>query len=183
MSVDGCVIVNLACLTTHEEQQVIGNHTTIRNSEFQREYQPENILSSPTAARATTSQNERTMFKGVLTAFAIMLLAIPIPAVHFVAIPISPFVAGFVGGGIAKADEMKIVWFGFIVGALMLIPAAAIIIYWQISDAERFLGAPTLFWAIIGFAIAPYAWFGTTIGALISYLMRSRSSNQSSTGT
>ena len=83
------------------------------------------------------------MLKGVIIAFAIMLVAIPIPGVHFVAIPISPFVAGFIGGGIAKADEIKIVWFGLIVGALMLIPAAAIIVYWQISDAERFLGAPT----------------------------------------
>ena len=117
------------------------------------------------------------MLKGVITAFAIMIVAIPIPGVHFVAIPLSPFIAGFVGGGIAKADEMKIVWFGIIVGALMLIPAAIIIAYWQVSDAERFLGAPTLFWAIIGIAIAPYAWFGTTIGALVSYLMRSRSQN------
>lgn len=121
------------------------------------------------------------MLKGVLIAFAIMLVAIPIPGVHFVAIPLSPFVAGFVGGGIAKADEIKIVWFGLIVGVLMLIPAAAIIVYWQISDAERFLGAPTLFWAIIGIAIAPYAWIGTTIGALVSYLMRIRSSNEPTT--
>ena len=121
------------------------------------------------------------MLKGVLIAFAIMLVAIPIPGVHFVAIPLSPFVAGFVGGGIAKADEIKIVWFGLIVGVLMLIPAAAIIVYWQISDAERFLGAPTLFWVIIGIAIAPYAWIGTTIGALVSYLMRIRSSNEPTT--
>ena len=104
-----------------------------------------------------------------------MLVVIPIPGVHFIAIPVSPFVAGFVGGGIAKADEGKIIWFGLIVGALMILPAAAIILYWQLSDAERLLGAPTLFWAIIGFAIAPYAWFGTTVGALISYVMRSKS--------
>ena len=115
------------------------------------------------------------MLKGALIAFAIMLVAIPIPVVHFISIPISPFVAGFVGGGIAKADEAKIIWFGLIVGALMIVPAAVIILYWQISDTERLLGAPTWFWAIIGVAIAPYAWFGATIGALVSYVMRSRS--------
>ncbi len=115
------------------------------------------------------------MLKGTLIAFAIMLVAIPIPIVHFIAIPISPFLAGFVGGGIAKADEAKIIWFGLSVGALMILPALAIILYWQLSDAERLLGAPTLFWAIVGFSIVPYAWFGTTIGALTSYLMRSRS--------
>ncbi len=114
------------------------------------------------------------MLKGVLIAFAIMLVAIPIPGVHFIAIPVSPFVAGFVGGGVAKADEMKIVWFGLIVGALMLIPAVIIISYWQLGDAERLLGAPTWFWAVVGVAIVPYAWFGSTIGALGSYLMRSK---------
>jgi hypothetical protein len=114
------------------------------------------------------------MLKGVLAAFAIMLVAIPIPGLHFIAIPLSPFVAGFVGGGVARADEMKIVWFGLIVGALMLIPAIIILVYWQVSDAERLLGAPTWFWALVGIAIAPYAWFGSTIGALISYLMRSK---------
>lgn len=117
------------------------------------------------------------MLKGALIAFAIMLVAIPIPVVHFIAIPISPFVAGFVGGGIAKADEAKIIWFGLIVGGLMILPAVAILFYWQLSDAERLLGAPTLFWAIIGFSIVPYTWFGTTIGALASYVMRSRSAS------
>ena len=119
------------------------------------------------------------MLKGVLIAFAIMLVAIPIPGVHFIAIPLSPFVAGFVGGGIAKADEMKIVWFGLILGAMMLIPAAIIIVYWQLGEAERLLGAPTWFWAVIGIGIVPYAWFGATIGALASYLMRPRNEAES----
>ncbi len=114
------------------------------------------------------------MLKGAIIAYVIMLASIPIPVVHFVTIPIGPFVAGFIGGGVAKADEMKVIWFGLIVGALMLIPAAAILTYWQVSDAEKLLGLPTLAWAIIGFAIAPYAWFGVTIGALISFLMRSK---------
>ena len=117
------------------------------------------------------------MLKGALIAFAIMLVAIPIPIVHFIAIPVSPFVAGFVGGGIAKADEAKIIWFGLVVGGLMILPAVAILLYWQLSDAERLLGAPTLFWAIVGFSIVPYTWFGTTIGALMSYVMRSRSAS------
>ena len=115
------------------------------------------------------------MLKGAIIAFAIMLVAIPIPIIHFIAIPISPFVAGFVGGGIAKADEAKIIWFGLVVGGLMILPAVAILLYWQLSDADRLLGAPTLFWAIVGFAIVPYTWFGTTLGALVSYVMRSRS--------
>ncbi len=112
------------------------------------------------------------MFKGVAIAFGIMLAAIPIPVAHFILIPISPFVAGFIGGGVAKADEARIIWFGLIVAALMLIPAAIIIGVWLLLDVDKFLGAPTWFWAIIGIAIAPYTWFGVTIGALISYGFR-----------
>ncbi len=112
------------------------------------------------------------MFKGVAIAFGILLAALPIPVAHFILIPISPFVAGFVGGGVAKADEARIIWFGLIVAALMLIPAALITVLWLLLDVERFLGAPTWFWAIVGIAIAPYTWFGVTIGALISYGIR-----------
>lgn len=114
------------------------------------------------------------MLKGVITAFAIILLSIPIPVVHFIAIPVSPFIAGFIGGGIARADEARIIWFGIIVGSLMLIPAAIIIFIWQVLDVDQFLNAPTWFWAIVGIAIAPYTWFGTTIGALTSYGFRSK---------
>ena len=141
----------------------MANHTTKAKGE--------NILTSGNEGPHFPSTTD--MLKGTLIAFAIMLVAIPIPGVHFIAIPISPFVAGFVGGGVAKADEARIIWFGLIVGALMILPAVVIILYWQLSDSDRLLGAPTLFWAIIGIAIVPYAWFGVTIGALVSYVMRS----------
>ena len=119
------------------------------------------------------------MFKGVLVAFVIMLASIPVPVVHFVAIPISPFIAGFAGGGIAKADEMKIIWFGLLVAGLMLIPAAVILTVWLVLDVDQLLGAPIGFWAVVGIAIVPYTWFGTTVGALVSYLLRSKSAKES----
>ena len=115
------------------------------------------------------------MPKGVAIAFVIMLAAIPIPVAHFVLIPISPFVAGFVGGGVAKADEVRIIWFGLALAGLMLIPAAVIIAAWTILDADSLLGAPSAFWLIIGIALVPYTWFGATLGALASYAFRRRS--------
>lgn len=115
------------------------------------------------------------MAKGIAVATAIMLAAIPIPVAHFFLIPISPFVAGFVGGGVAKADEAKLIWFGLTLAGLMLIPAAVIIVAWLLLDADTLLGAPSAFWLVIGIALVPYTWFGATLGALISYLFRRRS--------
>ena len=120
------------------------------------------------------------MAKGIAVAAAIMLAAIPIPVVHFVAIPLSPFVAGFVGGGMAKADEGRIIWFGLILAGIMLIPSAAIILAWVVLDTDTLLGAPSGFWIVIGIALVPYTWFGATVGALLSYLSRRRSDDTAS---
>ena len=114
------------------------------------------------------------MLKGALVGFAIMLAAIPIPIVHFIAIPISPFVAGFIGGGIAKADEDRIIWFGFLMAGLMLIPAAIILIVRFVFGVDEMLGLDGTVWVVLAIAIVPYTWFGVTVGALISYLIRSK---------
>ena len=67
-----------------------------------------------TAHDATVSHHHHPlniMLKGVLTAFAIMLVAIPIPGVHFVAIPLSPFIAVSSAEGHRKSrrDENRMV--------------------------------------------------------------------------
>ena len=68
------------------------------------------------------------MLKGVLVGFGIMLAAIPIPIVHFIAVPLSPFIAGFIGSGVAKIDQNEIVKFGGLMAGLMVIPAAAVLL-------------------------------------------------------
>ena len=52
------------------------------------------------------------MLKGSLLAFFIMIVGIPIPVAHFILIPLGPFVGGFFGGSLAKADEGRIILFG-----------------------------------------------------------------------
>ena len=52
------------------------------------------------------------MLKGVLVGFGIMIASLVIPIVHYIAVPLSPFIAGFIGSGIAKIDEGGIVKFG-----------------------------------------------------------------------
>lgn len=101
-----------------------------------------------------------------------MLAAIPIPVVHYVAVPISPFLAGFVGGGIAKADESRILVFGLLVGGLMAIPAVVVLLAQFALGVEELLGINISIVSVLAIALVPYAWFGVTLGALMSYMLR-----------
>ncbi|MFW6195644.1 MAG: hypothetical protein ACOC5M_03870 [Chloroflexota bacterium] len=114
------------------------------------------------------------MLQGALLAFGIIVVSLAIPVVHFVAGPVSPFVAGFFGGGVAKADEGKIVSFGLLVAGMMVVPAAAAAAFSLfIGDIPGF---STTVVVAIAVAIIPYVWFGVTVGALVSYLLRRRES-------
>jgi hypothetical protein len=112
------------------------------------------------------------MLNGVLVATGLVLvslLTIAIPIVHFVSVPLGPFVAGLIGGGVAKADEGQIVKFGLYVGALMAVPAAVTIAIGFMVD----MGEPwNILIPVIGIIVVPYTWWAVTIGALGSYLMR-----------
>ena len=112
------------------------------------------------------------MLKGATLAFLIMIAGIPIPIVHFILVPIGPFLGGFFGGGIARADEGKIITFGFLVAALMFIPVIVILIFRYLFGINEILGFDFKFVLIAGLILIPYTWFGVTIGALISYLIR-----------
>lgn len=112
------------------------------------------------------------MFQGVIVAASIVLaslLVLPIPFVHFIIPPLGPFVAGLVGGGVAKADQGRIISFGLYVAALMAVPATLLVILGFVLDMDS-----TYKWLliIVGFGIVPYTWWAVTMGALISYLIR-----------
>lgn len=112
------------------------------------------------------------MINGILVGFLIMLVSIPIPIVHFIAVPISPFVAGFIGGGIAKTDEKTTIRFGLFMSLLMSIPGLLFILVRVIFDIDEVFGITSDIFIIILLILIPYTWFGSTIGALISYIIR-----------
>lgn len=118
------------------------------------------------------------MLKGALVAFGIMLGSIAIPLVHWVSIWFGPFIAGFIGGGVAKADEDGIVKFGLLVGGMMLLPVAfalGVLFAFDIGGIWRTL---LIVFAIV---IVPYTWFGVTVGALLSYLSRKKAAEKAAT--
>ena len=111
------------------------------------------------------------MLNGVLVAYGIILASLPVPIVHFVAVPVSPFIAGFLGGGMAKADEGRVLVFGLIVGGLALIPTVGLLIAALGFDASIY-GLNK--WLVVSVAaVLPlYTWWAVTVGALLSYLFR-----------
>ncbi|MBM31603.1 MAG: hypothetical protein CL764_01975 [Chloroflexi bacterium] len=115
------------------------------------------------------------MLKGIVVAFSIILISIPIPIVHFFTIPVSPFVAGFVGGGLSEADDEKVIYFGLIVAGLIAIPAFITGILALLSKVEIISLNVSLFYIVIAIIIVPYTWFGVTLGALGSWKLRKSS--------
>ena len=111
------------------------------------------------------------MTRGISVAFMILIISFVVPGVHYFTGPIGPFVAGFVGGGIAKANEGKIITFGLLVAGLMLIPSIGFLIAALLSESN-ILGLNRWLMITMSVAIVPYTWFGVTVGALISYLVR-----------
>jgi hypothetical protein len=115
------------------------------------------------------------MLKGALIAFGIMIGSIAIPGFHWITIWFGPFVAGYFGGGIAKADEDKIVKFGLLVAGMMLLPVAIALSALYLFDVG---GVIRFFLIVLAIVIVPYTWFGVTLGALFSYLSRKKSAEK-----
>ncbi len=119
------------------------------------------------------------MLKGVLVGFGIMLASLVIPIVHYVAAPVSPFIAGFIGGGIAKIDQDGIIKFGALMAGLMLIPVAIVLVIKFVFGVDEILRIPTTWWMIAVLVLIPYTWFGATLGALGGYLIRRGQADES----
>ena len=81
------------------------------------------------------------MLNGVLVGFGIMLASLVIPVVHYVAAPLSPFIAGFIGSGVAKIDQDGIIKFGALIALLMFIPVVAVSILKFVVGVEEILKA------------------------------------------
>jgi len=112
------------------------------------------------------------MLNGVLVGFGIMIASLIIPVVHYIAVPLSPFMAGFIGGGIAKIEEDGIIKFGGLMAGLMLIPSAVFLLIKFVFGVDEIIGIPTMLGVWVTAALIPYTWFGATVGAMGGYYIR-----------
>ena len=101
-----------------------------------------------------------------------MLASLVIPVVHYVSAPISPFVAGFIGSGVAKIDQDGIIKFGALTALLMFVPALVVLILKCVVGVDEIFSIPTTWVMIIVLIFIPYTWFGATVGAMGGYYIR-----------
>lgn len=112
------------------------------------------------------------MLNGVLVGFGIMIASLVIPVVHYVAAPLSPFIAGFIGSGVAKIDQDGIIKFGALVALLMFIPAFLVLVLKFVAGMEQIFTLPITLVMVLAVMFIPYTWFGVTVGALGGHYIR-----------
>ena len=122
------------------------------------------------------------MIKGVLVALGIMIVSALIPLVHFITVPVSPFIGGYVGINYAQSSPrgyaMKSMQFGSLLGLVVLVVsgAAAVIVSLIIGPAQKVL---VLMW--IGVAVITlYTGSMSTLGAMYSSLKSQSKSSEAS---
>ena len=104
------------------------------------------------------------MILSVSISFIIILISAAIPIVHFIAFPISPFLAGFIGASFGDIDNEKIVYFGILSSLCLFFPLLIILKYTN-TFGEIGWGYAIL----ISLILSGYIWFGSTIGALVKF--------------
>lgn len=117
------------------------------------------------------------MVKGVLIGLGIMLVCALIPLVHFIALPASPFIAGYIGVGHAGESSdpysVKGLKFGSLLGLLVLLitgfGAAAVMLL--VGPGQKV--AVVMWFGVVIFAL--YTGSMATLGAMYSSIRSQRS--------
>lgn len=112
------------------------------------------------------------MIKGVLVALGIMVVSALIPIVHFIAVPVSPFIGGYVGISLARSSSgsyaVQGLKFGGLLGLVVLLVAAigAAIVTFAVDPTQKVL---VVMWiGVVVFTL--YTGSMSTLGAMYSSL-------------
>ncbi|MDA0734550.1 MAG: hypothetical protein O2909_03330 [Chloroflexi bacterium] len=123
------------------------------------------------------------MVKGVLIGLGIMVVSALIPLVHFVAVPASPFIAGYIGVGHAKESSdsysVKGLKFGSLLGlsVLLISGIGAAVITVLVDPSQKIT---VIMW--IGVAIFTlYTGSMATLGAMYSSIRADRTREEPTT--
>ena len=116
------------------------------------------------------------MIKGVLVALGIIIVSALIPIVHFIAVPVSPFIGGYFGVSFARSGSdsyaVEGLKFGSLLGLVVLlvsgIAAAAVMV--GVEPSQRVL---VLMWIGVG-VFTLYTGSMSALGAMYSVLRANR---------
>lgn len=121
------------------------------------------------------------MIKGVLVALGIMIVSALIPIVHFIAVPVSPFIGGYFGVSFARSGSdssasyaLKGLKFGSLLGLVVLLVSgiAAAVFMFGFEQSQRVL---VIMWIGVGL-FTLYTGSMSALGAMYSVLRSNRES-------
>ncbi|HEU0021915.1 MAG TPA: hypothetical protein VFR55_09625 [Dehalococcoidia bacterium] len=123
------------------------------------------------------------MIKGVLIGLGIMVAGALIPLVHFVALPASPFIAGYLGVGHARESSdtypVKGLKFGSLLGLLVLLISGtgAAVVMILVDPSQKVS-------VVMGLGVVKFARYTgsmATLGAMYSSIRAHRTTDESVT--
>lgn len=120
-----------------------------------------------------------TVLKGGLVGFAVSLVCLIIPGLHFVTGPLGPFFGGLIGGSQAEADLSRALGIGAVMGLLVAIPVVPVGLLFRDALASNLpgpLGSTAIY--IIALVFPLYALSLGFYGALLGgHLVRRKRAN------
>jgi hypothetical protein len=116
------------------------------------------------------------LIKGILVALGIMIVSALIPIVHFIAVPVSPFIGGYFGVSFARSGSgsytVKGLKFGSLLGLVVLLVSgiAAAVVMFEVEPSQR---VSVLMWIGVG-VFTLYTGSMSALGAMYSLLRSNR---------
>jgi hypothetical protein len=123
-----------------------------------------------------TKTKEKELIKGVFVALGIMVVSALIPIVHFIAVPVSPFIGGYFGVSFDKSESdsyaVKGLKFGSLLGLMVLLVSgiAAAAVMFGVEPSQRVL---VIMWIGVG-VFTLYTGSMSALGAMYSVLRANR---------
>jgi hypothetical protein len=116
------------------------------------------------------------MIKGGVIGFAVSVVCLLIPVLHFVLGPLGPIIGGYFGGTATKAGAGTALGIGFVMG-LFLVPPLIIVAVLRNQIADAMPGPISPLILVVVAAVFPiYAMSMGTLGAAIGGQMAQKSS-------
>jgi hypothetical protein len=122
------------------------------------------------------------MIKHAFIGFAISLVCMLTPLIHFVTFPLGPVIGGWIAGSKHKAQPDQALGIGVLMGLFMVVPVGAILVLDKLAPSlNSWVDSGIL--TVLGIVVLVYTTMLGSMGAMIGGYMVGRSPNKEESST